>query len=199
MRNLVPQRVFRRTAGSVFCLLLLILATPRKASAYVDPGSGAMLWQAAAAACIGSLFYLRRLVMWLRKNVDLHSGRSAGFLFAAAYSLVVSPLVLALCRNTQLPRFSDIFLLGVVVAACYFTWESATCLLAVGLLVSAWILPPDGSLAVDRAQDVYRLISFTLVSLFLICLITRVKRGRATAFAGQDSEAEMQRDAVGAD
>jgi hypothetical protein len=32
------------------------------AHAYVDPGSGAMIWQIAAAAVIGSMFYVRRFV-----------------------------------------------------------------------------------------------------------------------------------------
>jgi len=41
------------------------MAVPRPASAYVDPGSGAMLWQVAAAAVIGSLFYVKRAVAWI--------------------------------------------------------------------------------------------------------------------------------------
>ena len=32
---------------------------------YVDPGSGALVWQMLMAACIGLLFYLRRMISWL--------------------------------------------------------------------------------------------------------------------------------------
>jgi len=186
MTNKVSNRTIWRAIGSAFSILLLVMATPRRASAYVDPGSGAMLWQAAAAACIGSLFYMRRVVVWVRRHVDFRSQRAMGFVFATAYALVVSPLVLALCRNGQMPRFGDLFLLGVMLTVYFFTWEAATYLLGLGVLVSAWVLPPDGTLAVVQTQDVYRLISFTLVSLFLICLIARVKAGRVASFVRQD-------------
>jgi hypothetical protein len=44
----------------------VILCVPSPASAYVDPGVGTMLWQLAAAALLGSLFYARRAVSWIR-------------------------------------------------------------------------------------------------------------------------------------
>ena len=47
-------------------MVLLILATPRRAHAYVDPGSGAMIWQLAVAGIIGSVFYVRRIAGWIR-------------------------------------------------------------------------------------------------------------------------------------
>ena len=199
MRILETKRLAWRAVGSAVGLALLVLATPRRASAYVDPGSGAMLWQAAAAAFIGSLFYLRRFVMWTRRNVNFRSRRTMGFAFAAAYALVASPLVIGLYRNGSVPRFCDIFLLGIMVTVSFFTWEAATCLLGVGVLVSAWVLPPGGSFAVASPADMYRIVSFTLVSLFLICLITRVKAGRASSFVRQGSEDGMGRGAVGAD
>ena len=43
------------------------MAVPRKASAYVDPGSGAMIWQILAAAFLGALFYFRKLVIRIRQ------------------------------------------------------------------------------------------------------------------------------------
>ena len=45
-------------------LLAMILAVPRAAHAYTDPGSGALLWQAAVAGFVGFLFYARKL--WYR-------------------------------------------------------------------------------------------------------------------------------------
>jgi hypothetical protein len=56
-------------------VVLLLLALPRPAHAYVDPGSGAMLWQLAAAAVVGSMFYVRRFVGWIRKAVGLRSSQ----------------------------------------------------------------------------------------------------------------------------
>jgi hypothetical protein len=151
------------------------MAIPIPASAYVDPGTGAMLWQMGAAAIIGSLFYVRRIVMWLRRHLGLRSARAMGFLFASCFALVTSPLMWQLFNKQPLPRFNDIFLVGIVLTSYLFTWEPAVFLLVISLLVSAWILPPDGSLAVSEAQDWYRLFSFATVSVFLICLVTRMK------------------------
>ncbi len=53
--------------------LLLLLATPRMALAYVDPGSGAMIWQVAAGLAVGSLFYVRRAVLKVKELV--HSSK----------------------------------------------------------------------------------------------------------------------------
>jgi hypothetical protein len=39
-----------------------MLGTPGRASAYIDPGSGAMIWQILAAGCLGTIFYLRKAV-----------------------------------------------------------------------------------------------------------------------------------------
>ena len=61
--------------ASLTSLLMILMAVPRPASAYVDPGSGAMLWQVAAAAVIGSLFYVKRAVAWIKQRFGLRSGR----------------------------------------------------------------------------------------------------------------------------
>ncbi len=64
-----------RTAAALLSLTLLTMAVPQKASAYVDPGTGAMLWQMAAAAVIGSLFYVRRIFGWVRQRLGMRSER----------------------------------------------------------------------------------------------------------------------------
>ena len=51
-----------RVAKALVLLLPLLLATPSRASAYADPGSGAFLYQAAYAAFLGGTYYLRRLL-----------------------------------------------------------------------------------------------------------------------------------------
>ena len=50
----------------VLSLFLLSFGTEQRAAAYVDPGSGAMIWQLLAAGFLGVLFYFRRFTSWLR-------------------------------------------------------------------------------------------------------------------------------------
>ncbi len=50
-------------------LAMLIMALPLPAMAYIDPGSGAMLWQLAAAALFGALFQIKRVTGWFRRHL----------------------------------------------------------------------------------------------------------------------------------
>ncbi len=50
----------------VFFILFLGLLFERQAKAYVDPGSGALIWQGIASAFVAFLFYARKLVKWTR-------------------------------------------------------------------------------------------------------------------------------------
>ena len=70
---IVPPQIFLLT------LLALLLATPKPAQAYVDPGTSSMLWQLAAAAVIGSLFYVRRVFTWLRDRLESRRTRTTAF------------------------------------------------------------------------------------------------------------------------
>jgi uncharacterized membrane protein YhdT len=56
-----------------------------------------------------------------------------------------------------------------------FTWKPAVFLFVVSILVAAWVLPPHNSFRVEGFPTWYRMISFAVVSVFLICLITRMK------------------------
>jgi hypothetical protein len=87
---------------------------------------------------------------------------------------------------------------GIVLTAYLFTWESALYLTIVSLLVSAWILPPGGSFSVQQFADWYRLLSFAALSVFLICLISRMK-ARRTAGDEVHRSFGMTRAAAGAD
>lgn len=46
-------------------VMYLCLLFPASAHAYSDPGSGIMLWQLAVSFCVGLLFYVRRLKVYL--------------------------------------------------------------------------------------------------------------------------------------
>jgi hypothetical protein len=48
----------------VFLMMIIIFAEGR-AYAYIDPGTGSMLWQLLFAAGVGSLFYLRKAIAWV--------------------------------------------------------------------------------------------------------------------------------------
>jgi len=165
--------------GALFVLALLTMAVPQRASAYVDPGTGSMMWQMAAAALIGSLFYLRRVAGWFRIVLGLRSSKPMGFLFATILGVAISAVTMQLFGGHPLPRFNDVFLVGIVLTAYLFTWESAAYLMVISILVSAWILPPNGTLRVDGFAEWYRLASFTVVSILLISLITRMKTRRS--------------------
>jgi len=55
-----------KIAVALLSLLVLVMAVPQPAAAYVDPGSGAMIWQILAAALFGSLFRIKRITGWIR-------------------------------------------------------------------------------------------------------------------------------------
>ena len=38
--------------------------------AYVDPGSGQLIWQMVLAGCVGALFYVKRVRAFLAELVD---------------------------------------------------------------------------------------------------------------------------------
>jgi len=57
---------FVAACGGLLVLLLLLLGTERPAQAYIDPGTGMMIWQTVAAAVLGVAFYFRKLLSWFR-------------------------------------------------------------------------------------------------------------------------------------
>ena len=170
-----------KTRCIAFCsLLLILLAVPQKGSAYVDPGSGTMLWQMAAATAIGSLFYVKRIWIWLKRQLNSGSPLASGFAFATLFAAVASPVTLMLFQGHPLPRFNDLFLIGVVLTAYLFRWEPALYLLGISLLVSAWVLPPYGSFRVEGFAEWYRMLSFAAVAVILVFMVSRGKNRKPT-------------------
>ena len=167
-----------RNRISLFPLGALLLATPQALNAAVDPGLTTMLWQLAAASVIGGFFFARQILEYLRNRFGPNSHLAAGFLFATAYSLISIPVILIVFGGQALPRFNDVFLVGIVLTAYLFRWEPSAYLLGIALLVSAWILPPQGSFRVAGAEEWYRMLSFAVVAVFLVHLVNRSKSRR---------------------
>ena len=47
-------------------VLVFLIATQARVLAYTDPGTGSMILQMLLAASFGVLFYLRRIISWMR-------------------------------------------------------------------------------------------------------------------------------------
>lgn len=54
--------------GSMTLLAVLMLLAPFSAFAYVDPGTGTILWQMLLGLVVGVSFYSRRIIGWLTKK-----------------------------------------------------------------------------------------------------------------------------------
>ena len=69
MKRMVPCAVFLRSSlRASLIAMLLLFATERQAMAYTDPGTGALIWQALIAGCVGMLFYARRVTTWFKRK-----------------------------------------------------------------------------------------------------------------------------------
>jgi K+-sensing histidine kinase KdpD len=157
-----------------------------------------MLWQMAAAAAIGSLFYVKKILLWTKNLLSTNSPMQAGFLFATLFAFLATALTVVVFHNHALPRFTDVFLIGIVLTAYLFRWEPSVYLLGISLLVSAWVLPPYGSFRVAGFVEWYRMGSFTLVSVLLVYLLSRGK-ARKAAEQSQPSYPMHHRAIAGAD
>lgn len=69
-----PRFAFSPVALLVVCILL---GFPERASAYTDPGSGALLWQSMIAALAGIGFYWRRFLNSRRAKAQSEDEREA--------------------------------------------------------------------------------------------------------------------------
>jgi hypothetical protein len=60
--------VAARATARVWPIAIVLILTAREAAAYTDPGSGALVWQMLVAGFVGSLFYIRKFISWLRSG-----------------------------------------------------------------------------------------------------------------------------------
>jgi hypothetical protein len=147
----------------------------------------AWIWQIALGLILAILFYWDKVIAWIRRQAGPQPVFPLGYLFASLYALAAILVINLTFTLAPIPRFDDIFLVGITLTAYLFSRKPAACLLAVGVAVSLWILPPAGF---------YRVLSFALVSGLLLFVINRLKmevQGRpasrlgfvfATAYAG---------------
>ena len=170
-------RVGRRSS-LLFSVLCLLLAAHQRADAYTDPGSGAMVWQLAAASVIGMMFYVRRLVTWLRSVAGERINAASGFLFATVYGGASTAIALRLFATRPIPRFGDIFLIGVVLTVYLFSWQPAIYLYIWSLAVMVYVLPPYEHFRIAQEGDIYRMVSYSVCCLFVIWIIDRVRSNR---------------------
>ncbi|HXG92275.1 MAG TPA: hypothetical protein VNN73_07890 [Blastocatellia bacterium] len=56
-----------RPKNLLFIFILVLLLAEVRAYAYTDPGSGALIWQMLLAASFGVMFYLRKIIGWVRR------------------------------------------------------------------------------------------------------------------------------------
>lgn len=62
-----PAKLFSNLPLRIFFLVALIsFATEREASAYTDPGTGALIWQMMVAGLVGVGFYFRKITAWFK-------------------------------------------------------------------------------------------------------------------------------------
>lgn len=116
---------------------------------------------------VGTALYLSTAFAWLRERAGLRLLRPQGFLFASAYATIAAVIAFRLFQGHLLPRFSDIYLLGIVLTAYRFNWRPAAYLFLLAVVLSAWLQPPvSGS---------YWLVSFAVLSVCSIAVVSRLK------------------------
>jgi hypothetical protein len=57
-----------RTAEALILIAVCMIATERPALAYVDPGTGAIIWQSVLAFIAGAAFSFRRINSWFKNR-----------------------------------------------------------------------------------------------------------------------------------
>jgi hypothetical protein len=134
-----------------------------------------MVWHVLSASALLTVLNWRRVAAFAGEYAGLRSVRASGFAFATAYAMFTVPLALRVFDGQPMPRFNDIFIVGIALTVYFFSWEPAAYLFVISFLVSAWVLPPNGTFGVEGFAEWYRLISYSAVALILMLLLTRMK------------------------
>ena len=168
---------FFNSKPAAFLLLIAILVSawvlpPADSFKIADPVDWYRISSFAAVSVL-----LMGVIAKLKRETRRQPAFRLGYLFASAYAVVATAIAAIAFGAHPLPRFTDLFLVGIAATAYFFDFAHAAYLLALSVGVSAWILPPGGSFAIADPVDCYRLFSFTLVSGLLILIASRLKKG----------------------
>lgn len=143
------------------------------------------LWQLALALILLSLVYAEQLSRWIRARIERRAVFPLGYILATVYAFGVVLFFDATFAFRPLPRYEDVFLIGIALAAYFFGSAPAAYLLGIAMAVSAWVLPPTGSFGIDSALDWYRFISFGIVSVLMICTVGGLRKAARRRPASQ--------------
>lgn len=61
--------MFRSSITAKHLVIVVLLLLPSYAFAYIDPGSGLLLWQLLGSLFIGLLFYVKRFISFVKKLI----------------------------------------------------------------------------------------------------------------------------------
>jgi hypothetical protein len=75
--SMTHHSALARGLGLFAAALLVFLAAPSTAHAYLDPGSGSLLWQALIAALFGAMFYFRRFILQVKTWMGMGRSKTA--------------------------------------------------------------------------------------------------------------------------
>jgi hypothetical protein len=70
-RHTPKRHAARLIARATFALLAASVVAVRRADAYIDPGSGALLWQGLLAAVFGLMFYAKGFVRLIKSKLHI--------------------------------------------------------------------------------------------------------------------------------
>jgi hypothetical protein len=97
--------------------------------------------------------------------------------FGAAYgwALAVTAVERYGFQDAPLPRFADLYIPGIALLCCRYSWRAAALLLLVSIGLTVWVLAPIDS------QDVIRTALFTITGTLIIAVLESLKRRRVAA------------------
>lgn len=140
-----------------------------------------IFWRALFGLIVAGLFFRSQFLSFVRRQLQEGRVSSLGFLFATGYALLSILIIDATFTTRPIPRFDDLFLAGIALAAYFFSTGAALYLSAIAILVSLWYLPPAGNFTVASLTDSLRILSFAAVSGILILVTRRLKTRKPIA------------------
>ncbi len=105
----------------------------------------------------------------------MNTERHRAFLLATAYCIAVSAYG-GLLFDSLPPRFMDLYLIGIAGFAVRYSSSVALWIWMLSIPMTAFLMPPRGSLAISEGFETYRLVSYSLTGLFFLAAIEAAKK-----------------------